>query len=141
MGNTGGISGAEIGSQLAVWGRALLQRDRPAVGLPGERMLFLGCGNSAAATRLSHLRFRTLAFATWLSLPSPWPLCVSAPESARRMPLTPSKWKPGRRYDRVVAIGRSGSTSQVLTAFVTRAGVFAVEDAASIAAQVLVTTG
>ena len=57
------------------------------------------------------------------------------------MPLTPSKWKPGRRYDRVVAIGRSGSTSQVLTAFVTRAGVFAVEDVASIAAQVVVTTG
>ena len=62
MGNTGSISGAEIGSQLAVWGRALLQRDRPAVGLPGERMLFLGCGNSAFAPSLSYFGFRNLAF-------------------------------------------------------------------------------
>ena len=56
------------------------------------------------------------------------------------MPLTPRKWKPGHRYDRVVAIGRSGSTSEALTSLVPGAGVFAVEDAASIAAQVVVTT-
>ena len=57
------------------------------------------------------------------------------------MPLSLRKWKPGRRYDRVVAIGRSGSTSEVLTALVPGAGVFAVGDAASIAAQVVVTMG
>ena len=57
------------------------------------------------------------------------------------MPLTPRKWKPGRRYERVVAIGRSGSASEVLTALVPGVGVFAVADAASIAAQVVVTTG
>ena len=56
------------------------------------------------------------------------------------MPLTPSKWKPGRRYVRVMVIGGSGSTSEALTSLVPGAGVFAVEDAASIAAQVVVTT-
>ena len=36
------------------------------------------------------------------------------------MPLAPRKGKPGRRYDRVVAITRSGSTSEVLTDLGTR---------------------
>lgn len=61
MGNTGGISGAEIGCQPAVWARALLQRDRPALGLPGESMLFLGCGTLAFAPSLSYFGFRNLA--------------------------------------------------------------------------------
>ena len=62
MGNTGSICGAEIGSQLAVWGRALLERDRPALGLPGERMLFLGYGGTLAfAPSLSYFGFRNLA--------------------------------------------------------------------------------
>ena len=30
--NTGSISGAEIESQPAVWGKAQLERDRPALG-------------------------------------------------------------------------------------------------------------
>ena len=91
------ITTAEIESQPAVWARALLEQDRSAFGLAGERVLFLGCGTSAfVAESLASLRERA---------------GVGESDAAYA-----SEWKPGRRYDRVVAITRSGSTSEVLTA-------------------------
>jgi glucosamine--fructose-6-phosphate aminotransferase (isomerizing) len=91
------ITTAEIESQPAVWAQALLEQDRSAFGLPGERVLFLGCGTSAfVAESLAWLRERA---------------GLGETDAAYA-----SEWKPGRRYDRVVAITRSGSTSEVLTA-------------------------
>ena len=57
MSGTSSISGAEIESQ-PVWARAMPERDRSALGLPGERLFFVGCGApgcvaSAVAPRLS----------------------------------------------------------------------------------------
>ena len=97
MSITGSITGAEIESQPAVWARALLEQDRSAFGLPGERVLFLGCGTSAfVAESLASLRERA---------------GLGETDAAYA-----SEWKPGRHYDRVVAITRSGSTSEILTA-------------------------
>jgi glucosamine--fructose-6-phosphate aminotransferase (isomerizing) len=91
------ITGEEIESQPAVWARALLEQDRSAFGLPGERVLFLGCGTSAfVAESLALLRERA---------------GLGETDAAYA-----SEWMPGRHYDRVVAITRSGSTSEVLTA-------------------------
>jgi glucosamine--fructose-6-phosphate aminotransferase (isomerizing) len=91
------ITTAEIESQPAVWARALLEQDRSAFGLPGERVLFLGCGTSAfVAESLAALRERA---------------GLGETDAAYA-----SEWQPGRRYDRVVAITRSGTTSEVLTA-------------------------
>jgi glucosamine--fructose-6-phosphate aminotransferase (isomerizing) len=91
------ITGEEIESQPAVWARALLEQDRSAFGLPGERVLFLGCGTSAfVAESLALLRERA---------------GLGETDAAYA-----SEWLPGRHYDRVVAITRSGSTSEVLTA-------------------------
>lgn len=97
MSGTSSITGAEIESQPAVWAKALLEQDRSAFGLPGERVLFLGCGTSAfVAESLASLRERA---------------GLGETDAAYA-----SEWKPGRHYDRVVAITRSGSTSEVLTA-------------------------
>lgn len=91
------ITTTEIESQPAVWTEALLEEDRSAFGLPGERVLFLGCGTSAfVAESLAWLRERA---------------GLGETDAAYA-----SEWKPGRHYDRVVAITRSGSTSEVLTA-------------------------
>lgn len=89
----------EISSQPYVWNRALdsTESAAPFFGLPGERVLFLGCGTSAfVAAALAALR-----------------------ESAglgRSDAEYASEWTPGRDYDRVVAITRSGTTSEVLDA-------------------------
>jgi glucosamine--fructose-6-phosphate aminotransferase (isomerizing) len=97
MSITSTITGEEIESQPAVWARALLEQDRSAFGLPGERVLFLGCGTSAfVAESLALLRERA---------------GLGETDAAYA-----SEWLPGRHYDRVVAITRSGSTSEVLTA-------------------------
>ncbi|HEY8912426.1 sugar isomerase [Lacisediminihabitans sp.] len=91
------ITSAEIASQPTVWARALLEQDRSALGLPGERVLFLGCGTSAfVAESLAVLRERA--------------------GDGETDAAYASEWTPGRRYDRVVAITRSGSTSEVLAA-------------------------
>jgi fructoselysine-6-P-deglycase FrlB-like protein len=91
------ITTQEIESQPSVWAEALRQQDRSAFGLPGERVLFLGCGTSAfVAESLALLRERA---------------GLGESDAAYA-----SEWRPGRRYDRVVAITRSGSTSEVLTA-------------------------
>ncbi len=93
------ITTTEIASQPAVWRRALAEHSRVTtlLGKPGERVLFLGCGTSAfVAESLAALRERA---------------GLGETDAAYA-----SEWIPGRRYDRVVAITRSGTTSEVLTA-------------------------
>lgn len=93
------ITSTEIHTQPQVWAQGLSDLDaaRSAFGLPGERVLFLGCGTSAfVAESLAVLRERA-------------GLGLSDAAYA-------SEWQPGREYDRVVAITRSGTTSEVLTA-------------------------
>jgi glucosamine--fructose-6-phosphate aminotransferase (isomerizing) len=94
------ITSAEIASQPAVWEQALRIQDHSAFGLPDERVLFFGCGTSAfIAESLACLRERA---------------GLGETDAAYA-----SEWKPGRRYDRVVAITRSGTTSEVLSALAT----------------------
>jgi fructoselysine-6-P-deglycase FrlB-like protein len=89
---------SEIASQPAVWRRAAaLGRELPAglLPAPGERVALVGCGTSynmaqaAAALREAAGQGETDAFA------------------ASEMPAT-------RRYDAVVALSRSGTTTEVL---------------------------
>lgn len=96
----------EIASQPACWRQAAELADGPAsAGLPsrGERVAVLGCGTSwfmaqAYAVLREHAGHgETDAFAT-------------------------SEWPSGRPYDRVMAISRSGTTTEVLTALDQLAG-------------------
>ena len=93
---TSTVTQQEILSQPRVWRQALsMTLDVPAFGEPGERVLFLGCGTSAfVAESIAELRERA-GFG------------VSDAGYA-------SEWSPGREYDRVVVISRSGTTSEVL---------------------------
>jgi len=89
---------AEIGSQPACWRRAVEVAARSGGVLPrdGERVAVVGCGTSW---------FMAQAYA-WLR------------ESAGRGEtdaFTASELPRGRRYDRLVAITRSGTTTEVLT--------------------------
>ncbi len=93
------ITSNEIESQPAIWTRALTEVATigPLLGRPGERVLFLGCGTSAfVAESMAILRER-----------------AGFGESDAAYA---SEWRPGRRYDRIVAITRSGTTSEVLSA-------------------------
>jgi fructoselysine-6-P-deglycase FrlB-like protein len=93
------ITSTEIASQPDVWRRALTEASGSGtlLGKPGERVLLLGCGTSAfVAESLAVLRERA---------------GLGETDAAYA-----SEWTPGRRYDRVVAITRSGTTSEVLTA-------------------------
>jgi fructoselysine-6-P-deglycase FrlB-like protein len=89
----------EIESQPAVWeqGLALAAEARAALAAPGERILVLGCGTSwFMAQCLAELR-----------------------ESAgfgETDAVCASEYEPRRRYDRVVAITRSGTSTEVLDA-------------------------
>lgn len=89
----------EIASQPAVWAQAL---DRapdwaPHLAAPGERMLVLGCGTSAfMAQSLARLREAAGLGETHAAYASELPR--------------------GRHYDRVLALTRSGTTTEVLTA-------------------------
>lgn len=92
------ITSAEIASQPDTWRRGLAEaeRHRALVPEPGESTLYFGCGTSA---------FVAHAIAT---------LCESAG-------LGPTDWAfaselPSRSYDRVVALSRSGTTTEVLDA-------------------------
>ncbi len=96
------ITADEIQSQPAVW-REALGLLPTAVGLiaaPGERVLAIGCGTSAfVAESLAVLRERAglgVTDAAYASELGPW-----------------------RDYDRVVAISRSGTTTEVLAALAT----------------------
>jgi len=89
----------EIDSQPDLWARAQREaRDAESVLLrSGERMLLLGCGTSAfVAQSIASLRERAGHG-------------LSDHEFA-------SEWHPGREYDVVVGITRSGSTTEVLDA-------------------------
>lgn len=88
---------SEIATQPASWRRAaaLLPEVAPLLPASGERVAVVGCGTSwfmamaYAALRESAGRGETDAF-------------------------TASEMPPGRRYDRVVALTRSGTTTEVL---------------------------
>jgi len=89
----------EIASQPDVWARALegTGAARLALVAPGERVLLLGCGTSwFVAQAFAELRERAGFGETDA-------VCAS-------------EYRPGRRYDRVIAITRSGTTTEVLEA-------------------------
>jgi fructoselysine-6-P-deglycase FrlB-like protein len=89
----------EIASQPACWSRAVALADEPgtvaALPVPGERVAVVGCGTSwfmamcYAGLREAAGQGETDAFAA-------------------------SEFPAGRRYDRIVAITRSGTTTEVL---------------------------
>ena len=89
----------EIASQPTIWRRALEQVDRAAelLVLPGERMLVIGCGTSAfVAQSFAALREGAgygVTDAAYASEPRTW-----------------------RNYDRVIALSRSGTTTEVIEA-------------------------
>ncbi|MET7424777.1 sugar isomerase [Dactylosporangium sp. NPDC005555] len=89
----------EIASQPDVWrrGLTLAGEARAALAAPGERTLVLGCGTSwFIAQSLAELR-ETAGFGETDAV------CAS-------------EFVPRRRYDRVVAITRSGTSTEVLDA-------------------------
>nr|WP_211247587.1 sugar isomerase [Cryptosporangium arvum] len=89
----------EIASQPDVWGRGLALADeaRSLLAEPGERTLYLGCGTSwFVAQSLAELRESA-------GLGESDAVCAS-------------EYVPRRRYDRVVAITRSGTSTEVLEA-------------------------
>jgi glucosamine--fructose-6-phosphate aminotransferase (isomerizing) len=89
----------EIASQPVVWerGLALAERARRELAAPGERVLVLGCGTSwFVAQSIAELR-------EGAGLGETDAVCAS-------------EYAPRRRYDRVVAITRSGTSTEVLDA-------------------------
>jgi CRISPR-associated protein Cas5a/b/c len=86
----------EVASQPAVWARA---RSLAAPGLPapGERVAVLGCGTSWYMAQA----YAALREAAGQGETDAWPA---------------SEFPAGRRYDRVVALTRSGTTTEVLAA-------------------------
>ncbi len=104
-GESGGVTVGEIATQPALWRRAQQQADERPAGLPddGERVLLLGCGTSyyvAAA-------YATLREQAGYGITD----AVVASELAA----------VARPYDRVLAISRSGTTTEVIDAL-TRIG-------------------
>jgi fructoselysine-6-P-deglycase FrlB-like protein len=90
---------AEIASQPDVWLRSLALTDQARAELiaPGERMLVLGCGTSwFVAQSLAELRERAGFGETDA-------VCAS-------------EFLPRRHYDRIVAVTRSGTSTEVLEA-------------------------
>jgi fructoselysine-6-P-deglycase FrlB-like protein len=99
-GTLGEITSDEIASQPACWRRAQDQARGGVPGLParGERVLVLGCGTSYyVACAYAWLREQTGHGPTDAMIASELPARV-------------------RQYDRVVAISRSGTTTEVLQA-------------------------
>lgn len=93
------ITTREIASQPAVWAQALSDAEAAGriFGEPGQTVLVLGCGTSAfVADAVAHLRERA---------------GLGTTDAAYA-----SEWRPGRRYDRVVVISRSGTTTEVSAA-------------------------
>jgi len=93
------ITSTEILSQPQMWQRALDLVDTygPALVAPGERMLVLGCGTS---------EFVAESFATMRE-------SAGFGETDARYGGEPL---PNRQYDRVVALSRSGTTTEILDA-------------------------
>jgi glucosamine--fructose-6-phosphate aminotransferase (isomerizing) len=90
------VTDSEIASQPDVWARAAERTDELAAVLraPGERILVVGCGTSAfMAASIAALRESAGLGETDWNYPGEVPA--------------------GRRYDRVVALTRSGTTTEV----------------------------
>jgi glutamine---fructose-6-phosphate transaminase (isomerizing) len=89
----------EVASQPAVWeqGLALADTARRELAAPGERVLVLGCGTS------------------WFVAQSIAELRESA-DLGETDAVCASEYVPRRRYDRVIAITRSGTSTEVLDA-------------------------
>src|SRR5688500_10456972 len=90
------VTDSEIASQPDVWARAADRTDELAAVLraPGERILVVGCGTSAfMAASIAALRESAGLGETDWNYPGEVPA--------------------GRRYDRVVALTRSGTTTEV----------------------------
>jgi fructoselysine-6-P-deglycase FrlB-like protein len=90
------VTDSEIASQPDVWARAAERTDELAAVLraPGERLLVVGCGTSAfMAASIAALREAAGLGETDWNYPGEVP--------------------GGRRYDRVVALTRSGTTTEV----------------------------
>jgi fructoselysine-6-P-deglycase FrlB-like protein len=115
----GSFLGEEIASQPACWRRALgeLGRWRDALPRPGERVAAVGCGTSW---------FVAQAYAV---LREQAGLGVTDAFAASEMPS-------GRGYDRLLAITRSGTTSEVLDLLARRGQTRAVAITADPAAPV-----
>lgn len=93
------ITTTEITSQPVTWRRALENVDhaRELLAAPGERVLVIGCGTSAfVAESIAWLRES-----------------ASLGETDAAYASEPRVW---RKYDRVIAITRSGTTSEVIDA-------------------------
>src|SRR3954468_12829899 len=93
------VTSEEIASQPAVWerGLALAATARTELAAPGERMLVLGCGTSwFVAQCIAELRESA-------GLGETDAICASEDV-------------PRRRYDRGVAVTRSGTSTEVLDA-------------------------
>jgi glucosamine--fructose-6-phosphate aminotransferase (isomerizing) len=93
------VTSEEIASQPAIWqqGLALTDQVRSALAAPGERVLVLGCGTSwFVAQCIAELRESA-------GLGETDAVCAS-------------EYVPRRHYDRVVAISRSGTSTEVLDA-------------------------
>lgn len=93
------ITTAEIESQPSVWARAISESAASAgiFGAAGERVLILGCGTSAFVAESIAILRESAGF--------------GETDAAYA-----SEWKAGRHYDRVIALTRSGTTSEVLDA-------------------------
>ncbi len=89
----------EIASQPETWAHALRATEpaRTALAAPGERVLALGCGTSWFVAQ-SYAELREGA-----GLGETDAVCAS-------------QYRPGRRYHRVVAFTRSGTTTEILDA-------------------------
>ena len=89
----------EIESQPSVWRRALSTASASGAifGAAGERVLILGCGTSAFIAESIAILRETAG--------------LGETDAAYA-----SEWTPGRHYDRVIALTRSGTTSEVLDA-------------------------
>jgi glutamine---fructose-6-phosphate transaminase (isomerizing) len=90
---------SEVTSQPEVWrtGLGLTDQARAELAAPGERMLLLGCGTSwFVAQSIAELRESA-------GLGETDAVCAS-------------EYVPRRRYDRVVAVTRSGTSTEVLDA-------------------------
>lgn len=93
------ITATEIISQPDVWRAALAHTDRARelLAAPGERVLVIGCGTSAfVAESLAALRE-----------------AAGLGETDAAYASEPRAWRP---YDRIIALSRSGTTSEVITA-------------------------
>ncbi|MDQ0727003.1 SIS domain-containing protein [Microbacterium sp. W4I20] len=93
------ITAMEIDSQPDTWRAALTLRDEAArvLGRPGERVLVIGCGTSAFVAE----SFALLREAAGLG------------ETDAAYASEPRPWRP---YDAVIAISRSGTTTEVIDA-------------------------